>query len=751
MALQIAALEATANAVLISDRHGKVVWVNSAFEQLTGYTREEMLGHDTRLLRSGQNSQALYAEMWRTILEGKVWRGELVNRRKNGSLYDEEMTITPVLNGAEEITHFIAIKLDITERKRNEEQSCRLAQAIETSPELIGMASPEGCFTYVNQAFLKICGYSEDELLGKRFDIVLSPNNPAGLIDDLGVRMFQSSGWTGECLVLRRDGTDFPVVLRAGRVEDKEGRTVGSFGIAEDITERKRKEEELRGLAAIVEGSDDAIIGKTLEGTILSWNAGAERMYGYSAAEAIGKPISMIISHERADEMLEIIEKLKQGEVVKRLETIRVRSDGKQIHIALTVSPIKDATGKIIAASAIGRDITESRRMEEMFRQAQKMEAVGRLAGGVAHDFNNLLSVIIGYSEMLLDSASRDSQAYRHAEEIKKSGHRAASLTRQLLAFSRQQVLEPRVLDLNQIVAGIEKMLRRLIGEDIELRTSLDPALGAVKADPGQIEQVIMNLAVNARDAMPQGGKLVIETSNVDLDENYALLHMPAATGRYVLFSISDTGTGIDAETKAHIFEPFFTTKELGKGTGLGLATVYGIVKQSGGYIWVYSEPKQGAVFKIYLPRIDKAVQQIQLTAGSPQVFRGTETILLVEDEESLRTMTRTLLEQSGYKVLEAKNGVQAVEVAREHQGAIHLLLTDVVMPGTNGPTLVAKLVPLRPEMKVLYVSGYSGNYATGSGLVEMGWHLLQKPFSRDVLLRKVREVLEMRKESNPN
>ena len=748
--LQATALEATANAVVIADRTGTVIWINSAFERLTGYTHAELVGQSTRVLKSGQNSPALYEEMWRTILGGRIWRGELINRRKDGSLHDEEMTITPVQNRRGEITHYIGIKLDISERKKTEEQTYRLVQAIESSSELIAMANPDGRFVFVNQAFLQTLGYSKEEIIGKNFRVIMSATNSAELLEDLSAKIYESDGWKGECLLARRNGVDLSVSLNAGPVKDDEGRVVGSFGIAKNISERKRTEEDLRRLAEVVESSDDAIISTTLDRIILSWNGGAERMYEYSAGETIGKPVSIIFPPGQRDDILAILEKVKRDEIVRHFETVRVRKDGKQVRISLSISPLKDASGRIVGASSIGRDITESKQMEEMFRQAQKMEAVGRLAGGVAHDFNNMLSVIIGYSEMLLDRVDNDGQIRKQCEEIKRAGQRAASLTRQLLAFSRQQVLEPRVLNLNTSVIEIEKMLRRLIGEDIELRTSLDPKLAPVKADPAQIEQVIMNLAVNARDAMPDGGKLIIETSNTDLDDEYALLHPPCIAGRYVLLAVTDTGVGMSQETRARVFEPFFTTKETGKGTGLGLSTVYGVVKQSGGYIWVYSEPGQGSVFKIYLPQVDGSVQEIRPSESAPEPFRVTETVLLVEDEQSVRTLTRNLLEQNGYTVLEADNGAHAVKLAKQHHGSIHLLMTDVVMPEMNGPTLADKLLSIHPEAKVLYVSGYSGCFGTQSGLIPAGASLLQKPFLRTTLLQKLRNVLDVQKESKP-
>jgi PAS domain S-box-containing protein len=396
--LQAAALEATANAVVITDQTGTVIWVNSAFERLTGYTSAEIVGQSTRLLKSGMNSSALYGEMWRTILEGQVWRGELINRRKDGTLYNEEMTITPVRNGGGEITHYIAVKLDITERIRTEEHMLRLAQAIASSSELIAMANPDGRFVFANQAFLATLGFSEKELTGKHFSMIMSANNSAELLKELGAKRVSPGGWKGECCLVRRNGSDLLVSLSIGPVMNQAGRVVGTFGVSQDITERKRTEEDLRRLAEIVESSDDAIISKTLDGIILTWNLGAERMYGYSAEEAVGKPINLLYPNGQADEIPVILEKVKQGHVVKHSETLRVRKDRKQIRVALTVSPVKDTSGRIVGASAIGRDVTEGKQMEEMFRQAQKMEAVGRLAGGVAHDFNNMLSVIIGYS-----------------------------------------------------------------------------------------------------------------------------------------------------------------------------------------------------------------------------------------------------------------------------------------------------------------------------------------------------------------
>jgi two-component system cell cycle sensor histidine kinase/response regulator CckA len=383
------------------------------------------------------------------------------------------------------------------------------------------------------------------------------------------------------------------------------------------------------------------------------------------------------------------------------------------------------------------------RRLEEQLQQAQKMEAIGRLAGGVAHDFNNLLTIISGYSQLILDRLPSDDPTRAHVNQIRGAGERAAALTRQLLAFSRKQVLEPRVLDLNEVVGGIDKMLRRLIGEDIDLLTVNSSGLWLVRADPGQVEQVIMNLVVNARDAMPQGGRLTIEMSNVDIDGSYPDRNPAMVPGRYVTLAISDTGAGMAAEVKERAFEPFFTTKEHGKGTGLGLSTVYGIVKQSGGYIWVYSEIGKGTTFKIYLPAVGENISESQRTELRSRSAWGCETILVVEDNESVRKFVRSVLEPKGYDLLEADGSEDAAKLIEKHSGPIHLLLTDVVMPRLSGPELAARLAPHHPESKVLYMSGYTDNAIVHHGVLDPGTHFLQKPFVPEALMQKIREVLD--------
>jgi len=413
------------------------------------------------------------------------------------------------------------------------------------------------------------------------------------------------------------------------------------------------------------------------------------------------------------------------------------------VYTSITASVVYGKDGEVSHFDSIMLDITGQKELEAQFLHSQKMGAIGRLAGGVAHDFNNLLTVIMGCGGLVLMGLREDDPLREDMKEINRAAKTAASLTRQLLAFSRKQILKPRVLDLNEVVTNLKKMLGRIISENIELETNLAPDLGLVKIDEGQMEQVIMNLAVNTKDAMPQGGKLTLETANVYLDEEYARRHgVKLKHGPHVMFAMSDTGVGMDEETQARIFEPFFTTKELGKGTGLGMATVYGIIKQSGGYIWVYSKPGAGTTFKIYLPVVEGKTEPRQKEEIVLEELRGSETILIVEDDDALRKLACKILEPQGYSILEAKNGIEALRISEEHGDQIHLMITDAVMPGMDGRKLAEHLRPLRPDLKVIYMSGYTDNAILHDLVLNPETEFLQKPFSSEALKRRVREVL---------
>ncbi len=506
--------------------------------------------------------------------------------------------------------------------------------------------------------------------------------------------------------------------------------------------DRERVEEERARLSLAVEQAAEAIVVTDAEGSIAYVNPAFEKVTGYQRGEILGQNPRILKSGKHDAEFYRALwDTLRRGEAWTG-RFINRRKDGTLYEAEAVISPVRDGAGRVVNFVAVQRDVTRERQLEEQVRQSQRIEAVGRLAGGVAHDFNNLLTIISGYGDLLLDRLGPEHPQRSHVSEIRKAADRAASLTRQLLAFSRRQVLTPQVVDLNSVVANLHNMLRRLIGEDIELLHVPGADLGPVRVDPGQMEQVILNLVVNARDAMPQGGKITIETGNAVLDENYAGGHIRVKPGPYVALAVSDTGCGMPPEIQTHIFEPFFTTKEQGKGTGLGLAMVYGIVKQSGGYIWVYSEVDRGTTFKIHLPRAELKVEPVE-TPRRAVGRTGTETILLVEDEASVRSLVSGVLEQGGYKVLLARNGEDALVVSEQHKGPIHLLLTDVVMPEMGGPELAEHLRPFHRKMKVLYMSGYTDDSIVHHGVLSSSATFLQKPFTPDILAQKVREVLD--------
>jgi PAS domain S-box-containing protein len=493
--------------------------------------------------------------------------------------------------------------------------------------------------------------------------------------------------------------------------------------------------------AAVVEHAELAILSKGLDGRILTWNGAAEAMYGYTADEVVGRYVSLLMPEDRAGEMESILGRLAAGERIHHFETKRRRKDGQILDVSLSISPVRDERGVIIGAATIARDITHVKRLEQQLRQAQKMEAIGRLSGGIAHDFNNLLTGIIGYAMLAMDRPGGTTVG-DELEEIVKAGERAAELTRQLLAFSRQQPVEAKVVSLNDAVAGMERMLRRLLGEDIELTCRLAPDVCPIVADVTQLQQILLNLSANARDAMPEGGTLTVETATVELGEQYAASHAGVMPGTHAVLTVTDSGVGIDPVDRDRVFEPFFTTKPPGAGTGLGLATVFGIVEQNNGHVWVYSEPGHGACFKVYLPAAEEPVAaQRAAEEGTAVPAPAEAAILVVEDEELVRLLATEVLGGAGYEVVAASNGAVALQLAAERPDGFDLVVTDVVMPGMRGTEVVERL----GHPPALYMSGYTGETSIQRGLVGAGEPFLSKPFSPQSLLAAVRRVLEAR------
>ena len=582
---------------------------------------------------------------------------------------------------------------------------------------------------------------------------------------DLVIGDHSMPGFSGiaALVLVRGRGLDVPFICVSGTITEDMAVAAMKAGASDWVSKSQLKRlvpavdrelREAKGRATLrateasygtmVEQAPVGIYRSTPEGNLLAVNAALVRLLGYdSTDEVLGLTMGRDVYADPAERQRLVDRDTYTDREYDEVEATWKRKDGRLLTVQLSVRASRNAARRVEYYETFVRDVTEQRRLQTQLVQSQKMEAVGRLAGGIAHDFNNLLTVITTSCDLLLEDLDAKDPKREDVDQVRKAADGAAALTRQLLAFSRQQVLTPQVVNLGDVVYGVEKMLRRVIGEDVDLVTVLGADAGAVKADVGQLEQVLMNLAVNARDAMPTGGKLTIETANVEHDPDYAREQEAAPVSRFVMLAVSDTGTGMDEATKARIFEPFFTTKELGKGTGLGLATVYGIVRQSGGFIWVYSEPGLGTTFKIYLPQVDAAAQAGTATTAPGPSRQGTETVLLVEDAAAVRSVIHEALARQGYTVLEAPNGGEALAIAARHPGPIHLLLTDVVMPGLSGRQLADQLARGRPDTKVLYTSGYTNDAVVRHGVLESGIAYLQKPFTLDGLARKVREVLD--------
>jgi PAS domain S-box-containing protein len=640
-----------------------------------------------------------------------------------------------------------------------EDPIARYRSLVEFHPDGVYSLDLAGRYRSVNPAVTRLTGFSADEILGQTLAHLVVERDLERAWEAFR-RAATGEPSSTELSVRRKCGDTIAVqVTKIPIVVD--GKVVGVYGVAKDVTDQLRAQETLREaqqrLDALLAASPLAIFTLDARGHVGDWSEAAVRIFGWTREEVSGRLLPIVPEPQRA-QFLELLGAVRSGRTLTGVEIRRQRRDGSMVDLSLSAAPMRDARGEVTGVLAMAVDITERKLLEQQFQQAQKMEAVGRLAGGVAHDFNNLLTAIQFNCETLLDDLAPHDPHRGEVQGTLEAAQRAAGLTRQLLAFSRKQIFEPKVLDLNHLVSNLEPMLRRLIGEDIRVTTALARDLGKVEADPNQLEQVVLNLVLNARDAMPAGGRVTIETANAELDAQCAVRHgVTAPASRYVQLAISDTGHGMDADTLARIFEPFFSTKGA-RGTGLGLSTVYGTITQSGGAVWAYSEPGQGTAFKIYLPRVDAPVESSPRSARdgrggltpaattavgvTPARSEGSETILLVEDEDAVRQVVRRILTRYGYTVLAASDGREALRIAEEHGGPIQLLVTDVVMPEMGGRELADRLLALRPSLRVLFTSGYTDDDILRRGVLLPGTAFLQKPFTADRITQKVREVL---------
>jgi two-component system, cell cycle sensor histidine kinase and response regulator CckA len=863
----------------VIDDAGRFKRWNSSLQATIGYTDQEIAGITLLDTIAEEHRERVQQTITKAVTVGMAKVESVLVSRDGARIPCLFTGVRIVVNNRPCV---LGIVVDLR-HLRQAEESLRASEEqyrslVASIPDIVWRADAMGNVSFVGPRVEAVLGYSVAEVY-EQGDSVW--HNSIHVDDRQRVRrafqalIDEATRYDVECRVQRKTGEWLWMHDRAVVASDSNGVRFAT-GLLSDITERKEAEETLRKLASIVQFSQDAIVGKRMDGVITSWNRGAERMYGYTAAEAIGQNLSFLFSSGREDEMEAIMERIQGGQSIENLETERLTKARVLLDVSVSISPIEDATGEITGASSIARniaprkraeeqlkllsaaleaaangivitnyegtivwvnraftimtgyskqealgsnanlwksgeqpesfyadvwsaissgkvwqgeiisgrkdkttfsqeititpvtqdtadpanrhfiaimqDVTDRKLLQDQLQQAHKMEAIGRLAGGVAHDFNNMLGIISGYSELLKSECLRvdggiDQTRFRYADQIHSTAKKAAALTQQLLAFSRKQIIQPRVLDLNEVIATLANMLRRLIGDDVELVMRFAPRDVLVKADQGQIEQVILNLSANARDAMPQGGKLTIETDVCQLDQASQIRRGPVVAGRYVRLAISDTGAGMDQSTISHLFEPFFTTKELGKGTGLGLSIVYGIVKQSDGYVWVYSEPGHGTAFKIYLP--------LSLLPADPahvlpvvEPLGGSETILLVEDNQELRSLVAKFLTGRGYSIVESAGGKAALAMVAKQSVAVQVLITDIMMPGMNGRELANQLRETVPHLRVLYISGFTPDGAVQMKTLAHGEAFLQKPFALADLSTKIREIIDVTDES---
>jgi PAS domain S-box-containing protein len=727
-------------------------WINPALANMFGYEISDVQGQDTSIYYSNEEDyRRIEVEGAEQLAKGLVYSTEALMKRKDGSLLWCSIA-GQAINARNREEGSIWVLHDITERRRTEqalrESEEKFRLIAETIDEIFWIFDiDKGCMTYASPGYKRVWGYSPEYFSeqGKSLEDAIHPDDREQVFAALG-QMKDGKLIDYEHRIICPDESIRYIWNRAYPIHDEGGRLKQYVGVAQDVTAWKKAEEALREskeyLNQIINCIGDPLFVKDDQHKFVLMNDAmceisriqredllGETAFGYLPKDIVAKLL------EKEDEVL------NSGRECVMEETIP-DTQGNTITVMSKKTRFVDKAGNKQIIGLL-HDITEYKQLQAQFLQAQKMEAIGVLAGGVAHDFNNLLNIINGYTELMLTDISQEHPLRADLQLVMDAGQRAASLTTQLLAFSRKQIVQLEILNLNHALESMNSMLRRLIGEDIELTFIGQPELGLINADPGQIHQIVMNLVVNSRDAMPQGGKLTIETANIDLDEQYVRGHLAGAAGPYVMLAVSDNGMGMDSETQSHVFEPFFTTKSKGKGTGLGLSTVYGIIKQSHGFIWVYSEPGKGTAFKIYFPRAEYQGPEIRAERKSAHRLQGRESVLVVEDEESVRTLACRILQEQGYAILEASSGNEALAIAQNHAGEIHLVLTDVVMPGIGGGELVSRITAARPGIKALFVSGYTDNAIVNHGTLDPGIAFLQKPFTIGSLARKVREVLD--------
>jgi two-component system, cell cycle sensor histidine kinase and response regulator CckA len=731
--------EETSDFIALTDENGVITYGSSISLEMFGHTPEEMCGRHFAEYLDDESAPRAMPAFQQAMLRGERTQGlELTLKRSDGSRFVGELNGSRIRLGGEYGT--LAVIRDITERKQSEARLRTMAEMLDTAPSSITIHDVNGRFLYANRETFALHGYSEDEFLAINLHELDVPESEAllaerfALIEEEGEASFEVAHY-------RKDGTTFPLDVFAKKVAWEGMPAV--LSIATDISERKRAEAERERLITAIEQADDIVVITDVEGIILYVNPAFERTTGYSREEAIGRTPSLLKSGEQDEAFYQDLwETITSGESW-RGRIVNKRKDGTLYLEEETISPVLDRFGETVNYVAVKHDITREEQLEQQFVQAQKMESVGRLAGGVAHDFNNMLGVILGHTEMALDRVDPSQPVWEDLTEIQQAAERSASLTRQLLAFARRQTVAPKVLDLNDTVSGMLRMLRRLIGEDINLIWKPGASLWPVKMDPTQVDQILANLSVNARDAISGVGNLTIETRNAVLDEGDCSTNTEWALGEYVQLVVRDDGCGMEADVLENLFQPYFTTKRRGKGTGLGLATVYGIIRQNNGFVGVESAPGLGTTFNLFLPRYRGKIPQKKREDSGGSAKQGDETILLVEDETAVRNMVKLILERLGYQVVVAGTPEEALLLADDRAGEIHLLVTDVIMPEMNGQELAQRLLGRHPTMKRLFMSGYTADVIARSGMLEEGISFIQKPFSTQSLAAKIREVLD--------